>query len=204
MITKLISLFTFIIFLPLVTMGCATNTSNKATSSTGSPSVAITASYDLDLVQDVRELVSKADLVVHAIPVGEVEKTVSGRNNLHASYQQDIAIKEVLKGESPGPKISVIRGGINQEARSSLEETNPDVGVFIEDEEKLGGALIPGDQILFLMLSKTDPVYAVVIGSKQGQFLLNEEGRVAEGNEFSIFDRLTVDDVRDKIEELSN
>lgn len=74
MITKLISLFTFIIFLPLVTMGCATNTSNKATSSTGSPSVAITASYDLDLVQDVRELVSKADLVVHAIPVGEVEK----------------------------------------------------------------------------------------------------------------------------------
>jgi hypothetical protein len=203
MTMKLIYLMTFTILSSFLMMGCATGRVDESTSAEVSPSTALTSSYDLDTVKDMRELVSSADLVVHAVPTGEVEKIVEGISGLHATYHQDIAIKEVLKGQSPGLQVRVVRGGVNQEAREPLKETNPDAGVFIEDAEKLGGPLVPGDQILFLMLSRTEPVYAVVVGSKQGQFLLDQDGCVAPGNEFTDFDGLTVDEVQRKIEELS-
>jgi hypothetical protein len=203
MCIKLISLITFSIFLSFLMIACATNSAEENTPSDDSPATGIASSYSLDLVQDVRELVSRAYLVVRVIPVGEVEKVELGVGGLHASYQQDIMVREVLKGQNPGEKIRLVRGGVNTEAKSALREANPDLGIFIEDEEKLGGALTPGDQILFLMLSRTEPVYAVVVGSKQGQFLLNQDGRVIPGNEFTTFDGLTVDEVRNKINDLS-
>lgn len=200
---KLFSLITFSTFLFFLITGCATNNPQETTSFDDSPAEVIVTSYNLALVQDVRELINNADLAIHGIPVGEVEKVVRGRTGLHASYQQDVMVKEVLKGQNPGEKIRIVRGGVNSEARSELRETNPDLGVFVENEEYLGGALTPGDQMHFLQLSTTDPGLAVVVGSKQGQFLLNEDGHVAPGNTFNAFDGLTVDQVREKINELS-
>jgi hypothetical protein len=158
-------------------------------------------SFDLDLVTDERELVQRATLVVNAIPVGPVEVEPLGREGITAVYYQDVRVKEVLKGQSPGDTIRALRTGINAQARAQFEKARG-LQVFIEDEENLPGALVPGSQVLFLEPSGRPGVFEVV-GIRQGAFPLDANGRIASAQEFKAFQGLDIPALREKIAELS-
>lgn len=186
---------------PLLVVGCASNPQQSAKSSS-SGSDGLFVSMDIDLVRDERELVNRATLVAHAVPVGNAEVVSLGREGVVVNYYQDVKVNKVIKGQAPGETARIVTTGIDPGARASYE-ARARARLFIEDEEHFNGPLASSEAILFLQPSAKAGVFQVV-GLRQGIFPVNAQGQIISAhNTVKSFVSLDVAGVRQRIDELS-
>lgn len=149
---------------------------------------------------DEAELVKMADLIIHGVPVGQIEAEPP-RNGLDDTYfYQDVRVLSVLHGQATGDTVRVLQIGVGYATSPrSLEEH--DITLGSGEDYGWPGPLQQCPQILFLNESSVD-IYPSV-GLTQGVFSLGADGRVTYAQEFKSFEGLDVAEVKQRIEMLS-
>ena len=189
------------------TIGCGVSNSGGTSNSadevhnTSQPiNNGVYVSFDLDLPVDATALIQRADLVVHGIPIGNIEITPPKDIGLYSEYYQDFKVLSVLKGKTSESFLRVRRIGVDRVELDKITRRD-NVAVIVDDEGQFPGALTQGPQILFL--ADIGNGRFNVVGFRQGTFLLGPDGRVSSALEFKSFEGLDVSQVKQRIEELS-
>ncbi len=149
---------------------------------------------------DEAELVKMADLIIHGVPVGQIE-AAPPRNRLDETrFYQDVRVLSVLDGQATGDTVRVLQIGVGYATSPRFLEKH---GITLGSGEDYGwpGPLQQCPQILFLIASSVD-IYPSV-GLTQGVFSLGADGRVTYAQEFKSFEGLDVAQVKQRIETLS-
>ncbi len=110
-----------------------------------------------------------AALIIHGVPVGDIEMEPTGRSGFPDRFYQDVRILSVLNGQAPGETVRVVQVA----SGTGENHGNP-------------GPLGQCPQILFLDESAADTYLSS--GGSQRFFSLGEDGRVTYAPGFESFE----------------
>jgi hypothetical protein len=163
------------------------------------PTKAIGWFVDLSRAADESKLIDMADLIIHGVPVGDIEVEPARSIPDWLRYYQDVRILGVLKGQVSDDTVRVLQLGEDFATRKEyLEKYKTAIGS--------GGYEWPGPlnqcpQILFL----NGPSAGVFpsVGLTQGIFPLGLDDRVVYSQEFESFVGMDVAQVKQRVEVLA-
>ena len=158
------------------------------------------AFIDISRAKDDAELVNMADIIIHGIPVGDIEATPPTDFFGMTIYYQDVEVVTVLRGQVPADTIRVLQVGFDWLVRpENLEKYQIDLGSGFD--QSYPGPLNQCPQILFLIDSSPTPFLSV--GEIQGVFQLGPDERVFYAQNFETFLGLDVAQVKSRVESLA-
>ena len=165
----------------------------------GCDSIATTRAEDLDELRrkifrfisrswadDIRgDVVDGADLIIHGVPVGDIEMEPASGSGFFDRFYQEVRILSVLSGQAPGDTVRVVQ--IASDFAISEEYLERDKTTLGSGEnDGYYGPLGQCPQILFLSESAADTYLS--IGLTQGFFSLGADGRVTYAPGFEPLD----------------
>ena len=155
---------------------------------------------DISWAHDDAQLVAMADLVIHGIPVGEIEWEPSPRMGFFSRFYQDVKVLGVLGGQTSADTVRVVQIAFDY---ATQQENLENFKITLGTGEDYGypGPLGQCAQILFLNKSVVE-IYPSV-GLTQGVFQVGEDGRVSDAPEFESFLGLDISQVKNRIEMLA-
>ena len=206
MIMRFVGIIVLAISITAALTGCGTSAdAGDSVAGTTRPTSVTAIAASLVQAKDDAQLVQWSDLVIYGVPIGEIEVRPPKIQYSYSKYFQDVRILDVLKGEWSGDTLQVVQFGYDQSERQRLKDEEDRV-IIVSNEEDFPGPLARGPQILFLRGPKTgvpETGLFSVVGFRQGAFLIDPDERVASAQEFKSFEGLDVDQVKQRIEALS-
>ena len=154
------------------------------------------AFIDISTAVDEAELVRMADVIIHGVPVGEIEVRPPRDSLGMTTYYQDVEILNVLNGEVSGDMVRVLQVGLDW---PTLPESLEKYQIVLAPGNNLGfpGPLNQCPQVLFLIGSSAGVF--VSVGEAQGVFQLGIDEKIFYAQEFKSFLGLDVDGVKKKV-----
>ena len=125
---------------------------------------------------DIRtDVVDGAALIIHGVPVGDIEMEPAGRSGLPDRFYQDVRVLSVLSGRAPGDTVRVVQVVFDDTNSEEYLERDK-IALGTGEDYGYSGPLGQCPQILFLDESSTDTYLS--IGLTQRFFSLEADGRV--------------------------
>ena len=124
---------------------------------------------------DQAQVEDGAALIIHGVPVGDIEMEPAGRSGLPDRFYQDVRVLSVLSGRAPGDTVRVVQVVFDDTNSEEYLERDK-IALGTGEDHGYSGPLGQCPQILFLDESSTDTYLS--IGLTQRFFSLEADGRV--------------------------